>query len=175
MNQENIKNKIFHFQEKQRGVALLFSVMLSSVLLTIVLGVLSIVLKELSFSTSAKDTNKAFFAADSALECALFYNDGTVFIDGGIAQISCVEGSNIPVVSVSTTEPYLKKYQFSVVGLSSDTNAACANVLVVVDESPVGGGIEITSKGYNADQSGSCDQSGRSNSERVLQATILNL
>ena len=56
------------------GFVILFAVTLSSVLLAIALGVANISLKEIKFGTSAKNTNDAFFAADSGIEYVL-YND----------------------------------------------------------------------------------------------------
>ncbi len=60
--------------KKNKGFALLFAVMISSIILAIALGVATISYKEVKFSTSAKDTNDAFFAADTGAECALYYD-----------------------------------------------------------------------------------------------------
>ena len=64
--------KIFNQIKNNRGFVILFAVTLASILLTISLGVSNIALREIKFSTSAKDTNDAFFAADTGTECALF-------------------------------------------------------------------------------------------------------
>jgi hypothetical protein len=60
--------------QKNRGFALLFAVTISAILLSVALGITSVAMKEIQFSTSAKDTNDAFFAADSGAEYVL-YND----------------------------------------------------------------------------------------------------
>src|SRR3989338_9118014 len=57
-----------------RGFVILFAVTISSILLAIALGVANIALKEIRFGTNARDTNNAFFAADTAIEYALFLN-----------------------------------------------------------------------------------------------------
>ena len=57
---------------KNRGFVILFAVTISSILLALAIGVANIALKEVKFNTSAKDTNNAFFAADTAIEYALF-------------------------------------------------------------------------------------------------------
>jgi len=62
--------------KKNKGFVILFVVTLSSILLAIALGAANIALKEIKFGTSAKDTNNAFFAADTGAELALF-NDKT--------------------------------------------------------------------------------------------------
>jgi hypothetical protein len=63
--------------KKNKGFVLLFAVTLAAVFLSIALGIASVSLKEVNFSTSAKNTNDAFFAADSGVEQAL-YNDNTI-------------------------------------------------------------------------------------------------
>ena len=57
--------------KKDRGFVILFAVTISSILLAIALGVANIALKEVKFGTSAKDTNNAFFAADTGIEAVL--------------------------------------------------------------------------------------------------------
>ncbi len=54
------------------GFVILFAVTISAILLSIAIGVINIALKEVEFGTSAKDTNEAFFAADTGIEYALF-------------------------------------------------------------------------------------------------------
>ena len=63
-----------NFKNKKRGIALLFSMLITSIILSIALSILTISVKEINFNTSAKSTNEAFFAADTGVECAL-YND----------------------------------------------------------------------------------------------------
>lgn len=59
---------------KQDGFALLFSVLISSLLLTIGLSIFSIALKELSISTNTQRSLHAFYAADSGRECVMYYD-----------------------------------------------------------------------------------------------------
>jgi len=56
------------------GFALLFAVITASVLLTIGLSIFNISLKELLLSTASRDSQVAFYAADSARECALYWD-----------------------------------------------------------------------------------------------------
>ncbi len=58
--------------KSERGVALLFVVLLTSVLLMVALGIQNIAYKELVFAMEARDSNLAFFAADTGLECGLY-------------------------------------------------------------------------------------------------------
>jgi len=54
--------------KRDGGFALLFSVLISSLLLTIGLSIFSIALKELAISTNARQSIFAFYAADSGRE-----------------------------------------------------------------------------------------------------------
>ena|SRR3990167_9528157 len=136
-----IKKKI----KKNRGFVLLFVVMLSSIILAITLGVADISLKEIKFSTSARDTNEAFFAADTGAECALFYDKSTVnaFINPSPSTIIC----NGNTVRLNGSDP---SWNFVVSGLGSE-GKGCAEV--AVDKSDSGSICNsptcIVSKGYN--------------------------
>lgn len=59
-------------QKDKNGFALLFSVLISSLLLTIGLSIFSIALKELAISTASRQSIHAFYAADSGREKALY-------------------------------------------------------------------------------------------------------
>lgn len=63
--------KIFS-TKKNQGFALLFAVLVSSILLTIGLSIFGITLKELAISTASRQSVYAFYAADSGLEFALY-------------------------------------------------------------------------------------------------------
>lgn len=60
--------------KKEKGFVALFTVLLVSVILSMAIGIASISLKEIVLSSSASDGSKAFYAADSGIECALYYD-----------------------------------------------------------------------------------------------------
>jgi len=60
------------FYRNKAGFVILFAVTLASILLAISLGVGNIALREIKFGTDARDTNDAFFAADTGIEFVLF-------------------------------------------------------------------------------------------------------
>ena len=64
----------FKLLKNKKGFALLFSVLVSSLLLTIGLSILNVSLKELAISTASRQSIFAFYAADSGREYAI-YND----------------------------------------------------------------------------------------------------
>ncbi|HEV7424440.1 MAG TPA: hypothetical protein VGO21_04595, partial [Candidatus Paceibacterota bacterium] len=74
------------------GFVILFAVTLASIILAVTLGAINVALKEIKFSTNAKDTNNAFFAADVGVECAEYYDKSTINafpVAGPATSISC--------------------------------------------------------------------------------------
>jgi hypothetical protein len=60
--------------KKKRGFALLFSVLISSFLLTIGLSIFAIALKELAISNNSRQSIYAYYAAASGLECIKYWD-----------------------------------------------------------------------------------------------------
>jgi hypothetical protein len=146
--------------KKNRAFVILFAVTLSAILLSIALGVANIALKEIKFGTSAKDTNEAFFAADSGAECAVF-NDkstGNSFTSGGLGNIQCL-GSTVRLTGAYPV------WSFILSGLGSQAQG-CAKV--TVDKSKAL--VVVVSKGYNngGDVPESCTQ-GSNSIERQIE------
>ncbi len=62
------------YKKNNRGFALLFAVFTASILMLIGVSIFSVSLRELAISQSSKDSQLAFYAADSARECALYWD-----------------------------------------------------------------------------------------------------
>ncbi|MEK7572603.1 MAG: hypothetical protein AAB493_01975 [Patescibacteria group bacterium] len=136
------------------GFVLLFAVVVSSILLSVALGVSNIALKEMLFSTSAKDGNEAFYAADTAAECTLFY-DSSSLVDNAFI------GSNPPPLTYCDNRTFIftKKsvpdigfdstFTFTIYRLGS-SGKSCATVTIskMNDNSKT----KVTSVGYNNSQ-----------------------
>ncbi len=58
----------------QRGFTLLIAVVLTSVLLSVGFALLDIAYKQTVLSSTARSSQGAFYAADSAMECALYWD-----------------------------------------------------------------------------------------------------
>ena len=126
------------------GFVLLFAVTISAILLTIALGVANIALKEVKFGTSARDTNDAFFAADTGIEYTLFKDKIT-----GFYPLNVVTPVIIP--------------QLGTLG------QGCA--MVTVDKT-VSSVTTFISKGYNvASADGLCTSANPNSIERELKTT----
>ena len=160
--------KIFNQIKNNRGFVILFAVTLASILLTISLGVSNIALREIKFSTSAKDTNDAFFAADTGTECALF-NDKppTRFpVAGPATPLTCASAT--PTYSAGSNTGL---YSFSVTSLGSGGNS-CAKVTVFKDGATDPPYIitTVVSKGYNIGDA-SCASSNPDRIEREIRVS----
>jgi len=60
--------------KEPRGFTLLIAVILTSVILSVGLALLDIALKQVTLSSTARQSQYAFYAADSAMECALYWD-----------------------------------------------------------------------------------------------------
>lgn len=157
MFKKNIKILCFG-KNKNKGFVLLFAVVLSSVILSISLGLSEITLSELNFSTSARNTNSAFFAADVGVECALFYENAKVGTTEGADLVTPFgyDGSSGDLLSLSCANQTFQlnegvfslngPWTFYLVGLGID-NKAC--VITTVDKTSIPGVTRVISKGYN--------------------------
>lgn len=58
----------------QRGFTLLIAIILASVSLALALALLDVAYKQVTLALTAKQSQYAFLAADTALECALYYD-----------------------------------------------------------------------------------------------------
>jgi len=71
---QKYKKIIFSMPKSTTGFAMLFAVLISSFLIMIGISIFSISLKEVMISTSIRDSQTAFYAADSAGECASYWD-----------------------------------------------------------------------------------------------------
>jgi len=147
-----------------KGFVILFVVVISSIILAVTLSIANIALKEIKFSTSAKDTNEAFFAADTGAECALFNNKSTSnsFVQtGGSGIVTCLGGT-------FTLNGAYPSWNFVLSGLGNGEQG-CAKVTVNKSAAPT---TVVTSKGYNIGDV-SCLSSSSNRVERELQLTFI--
>ncbi len=100
-------------QQTQKGFSVLFASLVGSLVLAIGLAILSITIKQITLSSAGRESQKAFYAADTGTEFALF-------LDRGGDNTDCPDG--IFPVPPSTTicgindHPYL----FDTVTLNDD-------------------------------------------------------
>ncbi len=131
------------------GFVILFAITVASILLSIALAVAQIALKEGKVGTSARDTNEAFFAADTGIESVLFTD----------------KGSSSPFVPAGGTA---QTWNLVVSGLGN-SGAGCAKVAITKDNTtPPAVKTKVISKGYNIGDS-SCASSNPTRIEREVE------
>jgi len=154
----NFKNKKNYNQNQ--GFVILFAVVLTSIILSVSLGLADITYKEISFGTSAKNTGDAFFAADTGAECALYYDFKGVQSPFGdlVNPFGYTGGANDLTLECSGTQFTFTggysangPWEFILFNLGP-SDKACVVVEVTKDFN--GPGVEdddttIVSKGYN--------------------------
>ncbi len=167
---------------KNRGFVLLFTVVLTAIILSIALGVSNISLKEINFSTSVKNTNEAFYAADSGVECALYYDKNLApnLTGGGSYNVFGVPTTDVVTqcngVDVALDQnasggpTTLGPWVFNLTSLGSE-GRACALVTVT----KTNGSTNILSRGYNIGHEDldapNCNSSASGRVERVIEVS----
>ena len=131
-------NTIQSNNSSQKGFVLLFTLVVSAIIFFVGAGIFALSYKELLVSSISQESQKAIFAADAGVECALFAD--TQFrsfkSDGSIEPFNCFEKQINP--------SFPGEYDF---WMPFD-NSTCARVHVRVD-SPQEGQTTVISQGYN--------------------------
>ncbi len=82
--------KIFDFKkikESKRGFTLLFAILVSVMVLAVGASIINITLKQVILSGSGRESQFAFYAANTGMECALFWDlNGTILDNNGQAR-----------------------------------------------------------------------------------------
>ena len=127
-------------KESEKGIALLFAILMTSTLLLVAIGISKISYKEILFSIEARDSDRAFTSADTGLECGMYLDKSGVF--GSVSDTFYCRG--IPVVV--SLGAVVDQYEFS---LPLSPNS-CAQVYV--DKNYLGTNTRIEAFGYNVRQ-----------------------
>lgn len=123
-----------------QGFVVLFTILISSIVLLMALGITNIATKEITLSIQTRDAARAFFAADAGMECALYQDRVAGTFSGTLAPFQC---NDLPVSVLDDTSPVYTFY--ASVGVNNDS---C--VKVEIDKAFNGGTqTRITALGYN--------------------------
>ena len=153
----------FELRTSQRGFTLLFAILVSGLLFAMGMAIANLALKEIILSSAGKQSEIAFFAADTGAECALYWDLRRVaFPDHQGPQpaaISCTGSTVTPTVTQASANR-------ATVQFTLDTASYCAVVTVAKTRSPVAATV-IESRGHNDPD---CSGSARDNPARVERA-----
>ena len=164
---------------KQAGMTLFIAVTVMGVLLFISFAVINIALKGTLFSSSGRDSQFAFYAADAGVECALYWDskyDPSKFdtspSGGAGSPINCA-GSNISnsqaipgrpettLIGGTDASPRTSIFYFD---MNRGPNPVPYCAIVTVEKRLSDGKTYIKSKGYNT-----CDTSNSRRVERGIE------
>ena len=165
-----------HSMKPVRGLTLLIAVILSSVVLSVALSLLDITYKQIILTSSAKQSQFAFYSADSAMECALYWDQkmdafsytASSYLTSGI---TCADASG----NVQTIFPLAAPNSSSQSGSVRTTviNLPCTgggtSGQVTISKPSGSGTATIFATGYS-----SCSSSDPRRIERGVKATYLS-
>ncbi len=176
MREKETRNK----KDGARGFTLLLAALVASVVLALGAAIYGLVVKELELSGLGRDSQFAFFAADTAAECALYwdvrhqYFGQTAPADVNPPQPECDSQSLSPAVSqgIRTAYPYTMTFIYAPEGY-------CAEVYVEKCDGPIAtdgtcthaGNNQVTTRIHADGYSTSCAVKS-ANSGRVLQRSV---
>jgi hypothetical protein len=155
--------------DKNKGFTLLIAIITTSMLLIVSFVVVNIALKQLILASAAKESQYAFYAADSGTECAVYWD---LPKDGSLSKFDITTPGTIecngedPISTDSQIIPPPSNPPQSVVGGSSvsifwlNFTKGCAIVRVTKS----GALTTIDSRGYNT-----CDTSATRRYERGVK------
>lgn len=89
-----------HIRRASRGVTLFYAILIGSIILLIGASMLNLALKEFLLSASVRESEYAFFAADSGSECALYW-DLHGYVSGSVVS---------PVFQITNTADTANQY-----------------------------------------------------------------
>ena len=139
--------------QTHRGFALLVAVIFMSVMLTFGLALGSLAYKQTILASNAVESQYAFYAADAALECALYADRQTGAFNpypasqptlGSIAPVACAGAQASPQSMTWNANVWIIKYQISL-------DSRCADVTVYKQGKSTPGvpGTDIYAQGYD--------------------------
>lgn len=146
------------------GFTLLLAVLVAGLLLSIGLAIFNITIKELLLASIGRESQFAFYAADTGTECALYWDlQEDAFATSTGSQISC--GGQIAVVPGTDDPATVGGNGFGVASVFQIDFAPepyCATVAVTKFEDPSRTTVE--SRGFN-----SCDTGNPRRVERAIR------
>ena len=144
------------------GFTILFAVLTSSLLLAIGVAIFNLTYRELLLSSSARDSQFAIYAADTGVECALYWDSlGQAFATGtGQRNIECAE--QIALYTVYPERPATSTFLLMLA--ESGGIQPCTIVDVAKYENPTR--TVLISRGYNT-----CEENNPRRVERALRVS----
>ena len=148
----------------KKGFVVIMVVLLLSVILIVGLGVFDIVLREILISNIGSESQKAFYAADSGVECVQYWQKKGFFASGAPFDIKC----NGTIISGQMTpgSPSINNPATSPIKINF-TNDSCVEVRLTIEDPSLEFDTLIVARGYNI----GCDDSSPKKVQRGVKIT----
>ncbi|MDH5442211.1 MAG: hypothetical protein OEX08_01245 [Candidatus Nomurabacteria bacterium] len=150
------------YKNNNQGFVILFAVLISSLILMIGFGIFSISSKEQIITSTARDAQIAFYAADSGLECVLFYEFQRTGFGRVGNSVDCGAGSGFPSQNNSL-------FEFDI--SYSAVNNSCAKIYLETSDPDF---TTVISRGFNSCDGTTPDIGDPALVERAIQVTFAN-
>ncbi len=127
--------------KSQRGFTVFIAALVSSIVLALGISMFDIALKQLALSSLGRESQFAFYAADTAAECALYWDIRYDLFNSSTAtrQPTC-DSQPISVQGTRGSYPYTLTFRFA-------PNGHCADVSVTKSLDPVTSSIKTVIRG----------------------------
>lgn len=119
-----------NYKKDNNGFVALFTVLLTSVILAMAVGIASISLKEIVLSSSASDGSKAFYAADSGIECLLYYERTDTPLVAPHLNDPSVRCNDVSVIGDGPISDFEANEVYNLEVSFGENNELCADILV---------------------------------------------
>ncbi|MDB5265240.1 MAG: hypothetical protein JWN64_811 [Parcubacteria group bacterium] len=157
-----------------RGFTLLIAVVMTSVLLSVALALIDVSYKQVLLASTARLSGIAIYAADSGVECALYYDRLATFAYGtapSSQSITC-NGTSVPVTT-TTYSSSIQKTTFTmpcVAGAQSDITMYKTNGVATCNFS-AGSSAPVSSTCIYTTGYSSCNSADLRRVERAYKVT----
>jgi len=143
------------------GYAILFTLVIITIMMTFAMGMSNSMLKEMLLSSTASNSQTAFYQADTAGECAIYLATHNADLSLGL-PINCGINTNGSPVLMNVTTTALNKYSLAPAQPSSPD--PCFNIEIDKSAAPL---TTVRARGYNI-----CDQNSGGRIERGIEITF---
>lgn len=139
--------KTIKAQKKRKGFAMLFTVLVITLILSIAISISNLTFKQTILSSLAKDSQISFYEADTAVECGLYYDTSANLFPLGTdtssapGGIECGDDKFLFLPTESYTDYLVYAQQVL------DSSKPCASI--VFDKATTPGFSLVSGRGYN--------------------------
>lgn len=114
---------------KEAGFTLLLAALIASIVLSLGASIYTIALKQVQLSSLGRDSQFAFYAADTGAECALYWDVRYDAFATSTAITPTCDGKSVSVTRAGTAYPY--SYTFETDLFTDQSTGYCAQVTVI--------------------------------------------